>query len=70
VSGPGRDLHSGAFGGTVHEPMTDLISVMSKLVTPQGQILIPGVQDMVSAVTEEELYGGYCSITKESTDQY
>jgi hypothetical protein len=27
VSGPDRDLHSGAFGGTIHEPMTDLILV-------------------------------------------
>lgn len=25
ISGPDRDLHSGVFGGTVHEPMTDLI---------------------------------------------
>jgi hypothetical protein len=25
VSGPDRDLHSGVFGGTIHEPMTDLI---------------------------------------------
>jgi len=55
VSGPARDLHSGAFGGVVHEPMTDLISIMSKLVTPDGRILIPGVQDMVSAVSAEEL---------------
>lgn len=30
ISGPGRDLHSGVFGGTVHEPMTDLI-LLSKL---------------------------------------
>lgn len=27
VSGPARDLHSGVFGGTVHEPMTDLVAV-------------------------------------------
>ena len=25
VNGPDRDLHSGVFGGTVHEPMTDLV---------------------------------------------
>jgi Cys-Gly metallodipeptidase DUG1 len=25
IQGPARDLHSGVFGGTVHEPMTDLI---------------------------------------------
>lgn len=27
ISGPDRDLHSGVFGGTVHEPMTDLVAL-------------------------------------------
>lgn len=54
VSGPARDLHSGVFGRTVHEPMTDLIQLMSKLVTPAGEILIPGVDDLVAPLTEEE----------------
>ncbi|KAJ3324511.1 hypothetical protein HDU76_013404 [Blyttiomyces sp. JEL0837] len=49
VSGPGKDLHSGVFGGTVHEPMTDLIHIMGKLVTPDGKI-----QDDVAPVTTEE----------------
>ncbi|CAK5282270.1 unnamed protein product [Mycena citricolor] len=38
----------------VHEPMTDLISIMSKLVSPTGEILIPGVDDMVKAADMEE----------------
>jgi Cys-Gly metallodipeptidase DUG1 len=54
ISGPARDLHSGLFGGVVHEPMTDLIHVLSKLVTPEGKILIPGINDSVAAVTEQE----------------
>ena len=54
VSGPAADLHSGAFGRAVHEPMTDLITLMSKLVTPQGKILIPGVEDLVAPLTEAE----------------
>ncbi|KAJ3247754.1 hypothetical protein HDU78_003246 [Chytriomyces hyalinus] len=54
ISGPAKDLHSGVFGGTVHEPMTDLFHVMSKLVTPQGKILIPGIYDDVAAVTTQE----------------
>lgn len=54
VSGPARDLHSGVFGATVHEPMTDLISLMSKLVGADGQILIPGIAEMVAPLTEEE----------------
>lgn len=28
VSGPKQDLHSGVYGGTVIEPMTDLIGIM------------------------------------------
>ncbi|KAJ6545630.1 hypothetical protein B0H19DRAFT_1168109 [Mycena capillaripes] len=54
VSGPGRDLHSGVFGRTVHEPMTDLISLMSRLVDSAGNILVPGVDDMVSVADAEE----------------
>ncbi|KAJ9108763.1 hypothetical protein QFC21_000083 [Naganishia friedmannii] len=54
VSGPARDLHSGVFGATVHEPMTDLVLLMSKLVTPEGQILVPGLMDLVEPLTEEE----------------
>ncbi|KAJ7035854.1 hypothetical protein C8F04DRAFT_1394506 [Mycena alexandri] len=54
VSGPGRDLHSGVFGRTVHKPMTDLISLMSRLVDAQGNILVPGVDDMVGVADVEE----------------
>ena len=56
ISGPARDLHSGAFGRAVHEPMTDLIHVMSRLVTPHGQILVPGVEDLVAPLSDEEKY--------------
>ncbi|KIM92403.1 hypothetical protein PILCRDRAFT_122062 [Piloderma croceum F 1598] len=54
ISGPGRDLHSGVFGRTVHEPMTDLVKLMSRLVDPDGKILIPGVDEMVDAPSEAE----------------
>lgn len=54
ISGPARDLHSGVFGRMVHEPMTDLIALMSKLVDPKGNILIPGVDEMVPPPDEEE----------------
>lgn len=55
IKGPGRDLHSGVFGGTVHEPMTDLAYIFSKLVTPQGEILIPGIMDDVAPLTGTSL---------------
>ncbi|CAG8623810.1 9488_t:CDS:10 [Paraglomus occultum] len=59
VSGPGKDLHSGVFGGTVYEPMTDLIYLMGKLVKPDGTILVPGIYDNVAELAEEEkaIYG-------------
>lgn len=56
MTGPSRDLHSGVFGGMVHEPMTDLISIMGKLVTTDGRILVPGVKDMIAAADEKEVY--------------
>ena len=56
VAGPTRDLHSGVFGRTVHEPMTDLISLLGTLVTPGGKILVKGVDEMVEEPDEEEKY--------------
>ncbi len=54
VSGPARDLHSGSFGGVVHEPKTDLFHLMSSLVGPRGEILIPGVMESVAPLTDAE----------------
>ena len=56
VAGPPRDLHSGAFGGTVHEPMTDLITLLGTLVNSQGDIIIKGIDDMVPPPADEEEY--------------
>ncbi|KAJ2995038.1 hypothetical protein HDV02_001115 [Globomyces sp. JEL0801] len=55
INGPGKDLHSGLFGGVVHEPMTDLIHVLQKLSTPDGKILVPGLMNSVAPVTDPEL---------------
>ncbi|KZF19024.1 CNDP dipeptidase [Xylona heveae TC161] len=59
ISGPGQDLHSGVFGGSAQEPMTDIVRVMGSLVDTDGNIQIPGLKDLVAPVTEEEksLYG-------------
>jgi Cys-Gly metallodipeptidase DUG1 len=58
VSGPGQDLHSGVFGGTAQEPMTDLVRVLGTLVDTDGKIQIPGIMEQVAPVTadEETLY--------------
>lgn len=50
-----KDLHSGVYGGSVHEAMTDLITLMGSLVDRKGKILIPGINEAVAPVTEEEL---------------
>lgn len=55
ISGPAHDLHSGVFGGVVHEPMTDLVSIMSSLVSPQGKILVPGIEEQVAPLSDDEL---------------
>ncbi|OAA65888.1 glutamate carboxypeptidase [Niveomyces insectorum RCEF 264] len=60
VSGPGQDLHSGVFGGTAQEPMTDLTRVLATLVDTDGKIQIPGIAEQVAPVTADEasLYDG------------
>jgi len=50
-----KDLHSGVFGGSVHESMADLVYVLNSLADKTGKILIPGVNDTVKPVTDEEL---------------
>ena len=55
VQGSTKDLHSGVLGGTMYEPMTDLVSLMETLVeSSSGEILVPGVYDTVAPVTPEE----------------
>lgn len=50
-----KDLHSGTFGGTVHEAMADLIYLMNSLVDVNGRILVDGIYDNVTELTEMEL---------------
>ncbi|XP_037777790.1 LOW QUALITY PROTEIN: cytosolic non-specific dipeptidase-like [Penaeus monodon] len=49
-----KDLHSGVFGGTVHEAMADLIYLMNTLLDSKGNILVPGIMNEVVPVTPEE----------------
>ncbi|GLV45540.1 Cytosolic non-specific dipeptidase 2 [Carabus blaptoides fortunei] len=53
-----KDLHSGVFGGTVHEAMSDLVYLLNTLVDKDGRILIPNLYKEVKPLTseEEELY--------------
>ncbi|KAI1729264.1 peptidase family m20/M25/M40 domain-containing protein [Ditylenchus destructor] len=54
ISGTKQDLHSGSFGGTVHEPMIDLCWILGQLTDVNGKILIEGLNDSVAPLSDEE----------------
>jgi acetylornithine deacetylase/succinyl-diaminopimelate desuccinylase-like protein len=53
VSGPNRDLHSGVYGGAVHNPANVLCEIIAKLKDEDGVIQIPGFYDDVEKLTDE-----------------
>lgn len=50
-----RDLHSGVFGGIMHEAMSDLIYLLNTLVDVDGKILVDGIYEKVHVITAQEL---------------
>jgi acetylornithine deacetylase/succinyl-diaminopimelate desuccinylase-like protein len=54
VIGPQRDLHSGHYGGVVHNPIQSLAGIMAKLHDEYGRITVPGFYDDVLPLTDEE----------------
>ncbi len=52
--GPNRDLHSGSFGGTVHNPIQALAEMIAKLHDGNGRVTIPGFYDKVRRLTKQE----------------
>ncbi len=54
VVGPNRDLHSGSFGGAVHNPINALAEIICKLKDENGKILIDGFFDDVTPLTDKE----------------
>jgi acetylornithine deacetylase/succinyl-diaminopimelate desuccinylase-like protein len=54
VSSPDHDLHSGVYGGAVHNPLNALCSLMAQLQDKDGRILIPGFYDKVRVLTQED----------------
>ncbi|CAN0154130.1 unnamed protein product [Lampetra planeri] len=49
-----KDLHSGVYGGSVHEAMTDLTRILASLVDSSGRILVPGIYESVKPLSEME----------------
>ena len=54
VTGPRQDLHSGNFGGAVHNPLQVLSEILARLHDSAGHIAIPGFYDRVLPVTPRE----------------
>jgi acetylornithine deacetylase/succinyl-diaminopimelate desuccinylase-like protein len=55
VSGPDHDLHSGAFGGAVENPIHVVSEIIASFHDQAGRVTIPGFQDRVRALDKEEL---------------
>jgi acetylornithine deacetylase/succinyl-diaminopimelate desuccinylase-like protein len=56
--GPNKDLHSGSFGGTVHNPIQALTEIIAQLHDKNGKVTIPG------------FYGGVLPLSKKERDAY
>ncbi|HVO43153.1 MAG TPA: dipeptidase [Aggregatilineales bacterium] len=54
VSGPSLDLHSGTYGGTVHNPLQALCEIIAKLHNDDGSVNVKGFYDNVPAISKEE----------------
>jgi acetylornithine deacetylase/succinyl-diaminopimelate desuccinylase-like protein len=54
VDGPREDLHSGFFGGAVHNPALALVEILDSLYYPDGTIAAAGFYDDVVSLTGEE----------------
>jgi acetylornithine deacetylase/succinyl-diaminopimelate desuccinylase-like protein len=54
VSGPPHDLHSGAYGGQVENPINALATIIAALKGPDGRIRVPGFYDDVRPVADSE----------------
>ncbi len=54
VDGPREDLHSGFYGGAVHNPAVALVQILNSLYNPDGTIAAAGFYDDVVPLTDEE----------------
>jgi acetylornithine deacetylase/succinyl-diaminopimelate desuccinylase-like protein len=54
LSGPTQDLHSGLYGGSVHNPAQVLCELIAGMHDAQGRITLPGFYDQVRPISVEE----------------
>jgi acetylornithine deacetylase/succinyl-diaminopimelate desuccinylase-like protein len=48
------DVHSGSFGGALHNPIQALCEIIASLHTPDGRIAIPGLYDRVRQLSPRQ----------------
>jgi acetylornithine deacetylase/succinyl-diaminopimelate desuccinylase-like protein len=54
VTGPGHDLHSGNFGGAIHNPLQALCEMIATLHDEDGRVAIPGFYKRVRRWSDQE----------------
>ncbi len=73
VYGPGSDLHSGSYGGAVHNPAQALCELLTGMHDENGRVTLPGFYDRVQPLSTEErqrlarLPGGDAAVQQESS---
>lgn len=54
LEGPKRDLHSGHWGGSVHNPAQALTEIIAQLHDAEGRVTVPGFYDEVRPLDDAE----------------
>jgi acetylornithine deacetylase/succinyl-diaminopimelate desuccinylase-like protein len=54
VYGPAHDLHSGMYGGIVHNPANALAELIAGMHDDRGRVTLPGFYDRVRSLSKEE----------------
>lgn len=57
VTGPSKDLHSGLYGGIVHNPAQVIAELIAGMHDAKGKVLLPGFYDRVRRLSKEERRG-------------
>ncbi|SPO26276.1 related to DUG2 - putative di- and tri-peptidase [Ustilago trichophora] len=55
ISSGDRDVHSGVEGGSIREPMVDMVKLLSRLTGQGDRVSLPGFYDRVRRTTDTEV---------------